>query len=515
MNKNISNLKIINGTKTMLSVLCGIIAFVVVLFLFMGHLHHQFVLETIVKEEQNIASKIYSNTLKNIEERYESIAINLLMNKDIINAFEKQDRNKLLTLTEPIYKKLNEQNPYLKIMHFHTKDTKSFLRVHQPQKFGDDLTSIRHLINQVNNMKTKQKEIEVGRYGVSYRLVFPIFNDSGDYLGAFEFGIDINYILDIFNKDYNFQSILLLKKDSFDILYENNKNITYSKYSNDYYSIESNFSCATSKKCNSIEDSISSNAPYMVEDNNNDSVIFTANTIKNITNDEIGKILFIKNINFYTHKIEIIKYLSIASALILLIITVYLIRRILNNYINMIDSYQSRIAIKHRTLLKLSNIDHLTKINNRKSIENILIKELKRVERYNQKLSLIILDIDNFKKINDTYGHNIGDSVLKNIAKIVSSTIRETDYFGRWGGEEFVIVSTETSLDNAFVIAEKVRQNIYSYNFEEVKKVSCSIGVTEYTEGDTNQTIVNNADTALYEAKNSGKNKVVVYKVLK
>jgi diguanylate cyclase (GGDEF)-like protein len=477
----------------------------------MGHLHHQFVLETIVQEEQNMASKIYSNTLKNIDEKYESIAINLLMNKEIIDAFEKKDRNQLLLLTEPIYKKMTEKNPYLKVMHFLTKDTKSFLRVHQPQNFGDNLGSIRHLINQVNNLKIKQKEMEVGKYGLSYRLAFPIFNDSGDYLGAFEFGIDINYILDIFSKDYNLKSILLLKKHSFDILYENNKNITYNIYSDDYYSVDSNFSCTASKKGICIESAISSSAPYMIEDNNADSVMFTVNTIKDIADNEIGKILFVKDISFYTHKVEIIKYLSIASAIILLIISIYLIKKISNNYLNMISSYQSKIDIKHRTLLKLSNIDHLTKINNRKSIETILIKELRRVERYNQQLSLIIFDIDNFKKINDTYGHNVGDNVLKNIAKIVSSTIRESDYFGRWGGEEFIIVSTETSLDNAIIVAEKVRKNIYAYDFEEVENVSCSIGVAEYGKGDTNLTIVNNADAALYEAKHSGKNRVVVY----
>jgi len=151
-------------------------------------------------------------------------------------------------------------------------------------------------------------------------------------------------------------------------------------------------------------------------------------------------------------------------------------------------------------------------VNNRKSIETILIKELKRAKRYNHELSVIIFDIDNFKNINDTYGHNTGDKVLKNIAKVVTATIRETDYFGRWGGEEFIVISTETSLDNALLVADKIRSSIYSYDFEEAETVSCSVGVAEYTSEDTHQTIVHNADTALYQAKHSGKNRVIVYK---
>jgi diguanylate cyclase (GGDEF)-like protein len=195
----------------------------------------------------------------------------------------------------------------------------------------------------------------------------------------------------------------------------------------------------------------------------------------------------------------------------LLFISFALIRKIFKNYISMTNSYQNKLEIKNRTLVKLSNIDHLTQISNRKSIETTLINELKRARRYEHKLSVILFDLDNFKNINDTYGHNIGDKVLRNIAKIVSSTIRETDYFGRWGGEEFIIISTETSLENALIVAEKIRKNIASHDFEDLEQVTCSIGIAQNNDTDTYLNIVHNADVALYKAKNSGKNKVVIF----
>lgn len=534
MDKVSSNIKIVKSTKFMFIAILGIISFITFFFLYLGYMHHKSALELIIKEEESIAAKIYQNTLKNTVLRYESVANNILANQNITEAFEKKDRKKLLELTAPLYKKLTEENPYLKIMHFHTKETKSFLRLHKPEKFGDDLSSIRHMINTVNKSKRKVIAMEAGRYGVYYRIAIPVSSKDGKHLGVFEFGINVNYILDTFNNSYDFKSILLLNKEIFSIIYENNKNISYSPYSNDYYSIASDIkhicSCNSDGKecectinplcdcteqgnvCNCIAPTVDNNEVSMINNNDESNIVFTINTIKDIKNKEIGKILFIKNINYYTNTIDNIRNATIISAIVLLLISFYLMRKIFNNYIDTINSYQSKLEIKNRTLLKLINIDHLTKIHNRKSMDLTLVKELKRSKRHKNELTVIIFDIDNFKDINDTYGHNVGDKVLKTLAKVVSSTIRETDFFGRWGGEEFIVVSPQTSIENAVIVAEKIRQCIASYEFDVVKKVTCSIGVARSSEDDTPQDIVHNADTALYEAKHSGKNKVVTFK---
>ncbi len=271
-----NNLKITNSTKILFLTTLGIITFITIFFLYLGYIHHKISQDIIIKEEKNIASKIYTNTLRSIVQRYESIANNILVNEEIIDAFEKYDRKKLLNITTPIYKKLSDENPYLKIMHFHTKDTKSFLRLHKPEKFGDDLSSIRPIINKVNQTKKKEIAMEAGRYGVYYRLALPVSNKEGEHLGVIEFGININYILDTFNQNYDFKSILLLKKDIFKIIHENNKNITYDSYSKDYYSIESDFNnlcsckdittcnCATSSICNCIISAMKTDEPTII-----------------------------------------------------------------------------------------------------------------------------------------------------------------------------------------------------------------------------------------------------------
>ncbi len=495
------------ASKRIFIALLSLISFITAVFLYMGHFHHTFVLETLVDEEKQLATNIYNRTFKNITEKYLFIANDILTDPQILSAIEKEDRAELLHLTEPIYKKLLLQNPYLHIMHFHTKKTKSFLRLHKPDKFGDDLSDIRHMINNVNRLQTEQIGIEVGRYGIYYRIALPVTSAQGKHLGAFEFGININYIFDFFDTDYGFTSLLLLKKDIFDIIYENNKGLHYKSFSDEYYLIEPN----KNPLYNLLTSSIVSRKYTLIEHNNIDNLIFTVTDLQSIMNEDIGKILFVKNLNYYTDQISIIKRITISAGLLLLLFSFYFLRKIFTNYVNIIHRYQNILEVKNRTLSKLAHVDHLTKINNRKSIDRILKKEIKRAKRTKQALSLIMLDIDDFKMINDKHGHNSGDTVLKHISKTVSSIIRETDAFGRWGGEEFIIVAPDTTIDRAMILAEKIRVEISESDFLKVGRVSCSIGVSQYRDSYSFDILVNNADTALYKAKNSGKNKVLAY----
>lgn len=160
-------------------------------------------------------------------------------------------------------------------------------------------------------------------------------------------------------------------------------------------------------------------------------------------------------------------------------------------------------------LRELSERDFLTEIYNRRKLYELLLVESKKAERHARPLSLILFDIDHFKNINDTYGHDIGDMVLKSIASIVSDGLRSTDIFARYGGEEFVIVCPETTMDGASALAEKIRITIEQYNFTTVGRVTISSGVSSFKNGDTNNTFIKHSDTALYVAKETGRNRVV------
>ena len=157
--------------------------------------------------------------------------------------------------------------------------------------------------------------------------------------------------------------------------------------------------------------------------------------------------------------------------------------------------------------------DNLTKLYNRQKLNDEFNKEILREQRYNHGLSLIMFDIDNFKSVNDTYGHDVGDVVLKDISKILLDSIRVTDIASRWGGEEFMVLLPDTSLNNCKNVAQIIRKNIEAYEFKGIPySITVSIGVAVFQDKiDTKDSIIKNVDLALYEAKKNGKNQVVQY----
>lgn len=156
----------------------------------------------------------------------------------------------------------------------------------------------------------------------------------------------------------------------------------------------------------------------------------------------------------------------------------------------------------------ISNTDALTRIANRKKFEEELIKEKSRADRYKHPLSMAIFDIDHFKQINDTYGHKTGDGVLEHLSAFVNQHIRDIDLFARWGGEEFVLIFPDISLEGAVGAANKLRQLISEQEMMPGLTVTCSFGVTEYHPGDSIDQLFARIDNALYMAKNAGRNRV-------
>lgn len=165
-------------------------------------------------------------------------------------------------------------------------------------------------------------------------------------------------------------------------------------------------------------------------------------------------------------------------------------------------------ALEKLTLL--ATVDKLTNLYNRQKTQEFLEQEIERSYRYGNKLSIIMVDIDFFKKINDTAGHNVGDIVLSEFANIMSKNTRDTDICGRWGGEEFLIISPESSAIDALKIAEKIRAAVNSYEFDTITKLTASFGVATFNSQLSLTDLVKNADDALYHSKRHGRNQVSV-----
>ena len=151
-------------------------------------------------------------------------------------------------------------------------------------------------------------------------------------------------------------------------------------------------------------------------------------------------------------------------------------------------------------------MDGLTGVANRNRFEEVFEKELTRSRRYKDVFSLAIVDIDNFKNFNDTFGHLIGDEVLISLAQNIQKNLRASDFFARWGGEEFIILFINTKLEDAFSSSENFRMAIEELQHPSAGKITASFGLTQYREGDTLDSMFHRADGALYKAKEHGRN---------
>ena len=169
------------------------------------------------------------------------------------------------------------------------------------------------------------------------------------------------------------------------------------------------------------------------------------------------------------------------------------------------------IKNKNKELVKLSTTDELTNIYNRRKIEEVLQEEIYRSQKFNSNFALILLDIDYFKDVNDTYGHQIGDIVLTQFANILKDSLRKTDFIGRYGGEEFMLICPGINENEIFKVIESLRLKIANANFKKVGKKTASFGITSYRKDDKVETIIKRVDDALYQAKNTGRNKSVLY----
>ena len=173
--------------------------------------------------------------------------------------------------------------------------------------------------------------------------------------------------------------------------------------------------------------------------------------------------------------------------------------------------YPLRNALKYHQALRLAERDPLTGMYNRVAMLNNLQREVALSKRHNDSLSLLIIDIDHFKQVNDTYGHIAGDLVLRQVAETIMETVRQTDMSFRFGGVEFVVVLSKTNLGGAAVIADRLRQlvesNVTAYKQQDLR-VTISVGVTQLTAEDDLDTFFDRADGALYTAKNNGRNRV-------
>jgi len=312
---------------------------------------------------------------------------------------------------------------------------------------------------------------------------FKIFDDSFHYIGATGVGIKISYIKEMlqrFRNNYKLKVMFLDKEGNIILSENNNYNIDQNIANIDEYK----------EKKNAILQNSTNQLEYSYKSS---KYILSTKYIK-----ELDIYLLVEaKVNDFTQGTKKNFYINLTISLLFTLIIATIIIKIFRD---------SNNKLEH-----LAKFDDLTNLSNRRNFYSILEKYISLSKRTMEPICVLFIDIDNFKEINDNYGHKIGDEVLQEIASILKANSRDSDICARWGGEEFVVSFMNTNLETSYIIANKIRAIIeHSVKLRTLasKSITISAGVTLYEHTESIDNFVARADNAMYEAKHSGKNKV-------
>ncbi|EHP29823.1 membrane protein containing GGDEF domain [Sulfurimonas gotlandica GD1] len=430
----------------------------------------------------------YEDMIMNLEDKYLPVGAQFMNIHDTYDLLKNRDRGKLYNSLEQDYEKLKKHNPNLHVMHFLDTKNTTILRMHKPSSFDDDLTNIRPIVAKTNKDKKTNFGFETGKNGITYRVTIPFITRKNEHLGVLEFGIKPQYFANRLDNLLHVESEILVKTSTM-------KNLSYKTN----FDRIGDFSVISKNSIfKNFRDKINLNKKeQIIQDKNKTYILFNDLCLRDYNNEIVGKVIIAKDITKTVienrNSLIMLNSINIMILFICYLLIYFIFTRYSNKLISAYENIQElEIAV---------DTDALTGINNRTSLDSFLKANVKHENKY----AIIFLDIDHFKNINDTYGHDVGDTILKELANIILKSIRLDDFFARWGGEEFVIVLKTNSIQNAVKITKNIRENIHSTLFHNSIPVTCSFGVTMIDRPDDLDMVLKRADKLLYDAKDAGR----------
>ena len=396
-------------------------------------------------------------------------------------------------------------------LQFHLPNGDSFLRFHSPEIFGDNLFNVRESVRIANQEKKYVFGFEEGRILSAYRFVYPLFYQY-KHIGSVEISVSMSSVIEELNKsgmrrDIGFLMDKYLVKST---VFESEMYRYLPSDISDHYvydtdvlkAMKSNQYSIAANKDKDFMESLKSLVEKDVasRESFSHSMIYKDKayliqfiSVRDLKGNHAGYLYSISENTFLTDlNSEIKLILFLASFTLILVVVLFTV-----------------IIRTQGAVRRLAMLDPLTKAYNRSSFYEFASKATSEQHRNKGKITVAMLDIDRFKKVNDTYGHGVGDIVLKQLSEILQKSMRGSDVMARFGGEEFVLLFPNTDLKLGTEIVERIRRTIEETPFPQVEHITVSIGVTLKLTGEDIDDAILLADEALYEAKATGRNRVV------
>lgn len=385
----------------------------------------------------------------------------------------------------------------------------SLARMHKAEKFGDNIQELRYGFDFVNKEKVFISGFEEGRTLHAFRHIYPLYKE-GEFIGSVDIAFSSTMLQNYTMRANNIHTHFIVNKTVFkttewksniiepyeDSVEHKDYMFSFSDHVNHDRLNETNAKIMTPLR-KLINEKIATKKEFAFYKEVDDKIRVVAFLpVSNIKGDEAVAYLV-----SYTESSQIqtvlknFKIVMMSVAFLLLIVLALI--------------YQS---VLHRTILKNElRFDGLTKVFNRKYFFSVAHDEIEKSKKSNNDISIVMADIDFFKNVNDTWGHQAGDEVLVAFAQILNASLRELDIVARYGGEEFIVLML-TDAAHAYDVIEKIRLKIEEYKFagELELKITASFGISQYANNESLEELIKRADGALYKSKHDGRNKITL-----
>lgn len=460
--------------------------------------------------------KYFNMMTKDIYEKYSS-------DKKLINLFSQaanadikkqaEIRNNMYQYLYKNYKRLN--NMGITQVHFYLPNNITFLKMYNPNMFGDDVSLLKKAVNFTNETLEEHEGFEACDFMTGLRFVYPMFDLNHKHIGSVEISFSTKELLKSITDEFVYDSHVLVSKSigKGNIIEEE----LGTNYKNSWEAVGYYIEESTHKSIGDVNLYEKINKPKLTEEiakgikSKKSFAVVTRDNYQNIIISflPISSVIAGDNIAYtvtYTES-DYLSNIKLQTAYIFYLFFSILVLL----YIFALYVLSSQTKLK-----KLALYDNLTKLPNRALFMIEFNNELNRAVRYETKIALLFLDLDGFKAVNDTFGHQVGDELLKEVADRITSRIRSSDFAYRLGGDEFTIIlndvqSSATAIDIAQEIIGEINKDIVINH--EVVHVGASVGIAMYPENSRDMpTLIKQADDMMYISKENGKNQVTLYK---
>ncbi|MDX1351505.1 MAG: EAL domain-containing protein [Thiomicrorhabdus sp.] len=461
------------------------------------------------KNMQSISQSYHNHIERQIS--YLEGSLQLLNDNDAIRqAFINKDRQTLLTLTQPLLENAFKPN-HITHFYFTDADGVNFIRIHDPSRYGDKI--LRTTQVQAKNNDQITTGIEVGMLGtLTLRSVMPWHDNNGNTIGYIELGIDILQIVKQLSRIEKHPMFLALNKNLFTPEDWDNgakpfgeSRMPWGFHPNLVVSADEESLTTPNFTLPNLEKTIEISKQANYTNRFDIAIDWQAIPLYDVHSKPVGYLFVSLELKSWSKSFQ---HDVLVSSLIFILVSILLVVAI-NHFGKRIRHAESRAHETIEQLNFMASYDKLTGLPNRELFLFELEQHIKEAQRFGHELALCFLDIDDFKKINDTLGHSMGDQLLVHVSRFMSDQLRDCDILSRFGGDEFVLLLPQSDLESTAQILPRLLLTDKTFEIDEqTLHVSTSIGISNFPQdGKTAEELLKHADTAMYHAKHEGKNR--------